>query len=115
MDVDSVLLSVQVRLWMNYSTSSRYVAQIRRHVVSYMCSFAEKDLRLAASRNMSDLVWQALKEPRGPGVAAGNIGCAELYTMDSEGLELAFKYFTCSVLTLRLAGIAQINVRQLLV
>jgi len=39
----------------------------------------------------------------------GAIG--EVYALDRDGLELAFKYFTCSMLTLRLAGIAQINVR----
>ena len=32
------------------------------------------------------------------------------YQFDKEGLELAFKYFTCTTLTIRLAGITQINV-----
>lgn len=30
-------------------------------------------------------------------------------TFDKDGLDLAFKYFTSSTLTMRLAGIAQIN------
>jgi len=76
-----------------------------------MCKFAEKDLRLAATRNMTDIVWQALREPRGSITVGGGGTVSEVYTLDSDGLELAFKYFTCSMLTLRLAGIAQINVR----
>ena len=96
---------------MNFSTASRYISQIRRHIVHYMCKFAEKDLRLAATRNMTDIVWQALREPRGTiTVAAGGGTISEVYALDSDGLELAFKYFTCSMLTLRLAGITQINV-----
>jgi len=89
-------------------TASRYVAQIRRHIVQYMCRFAEKDLRLAATRNMTDLIWQTLKEPRS-GISLVS-GTGEVCILDRDGLELAFKYFTCSMLTLRLAGIAQINV-----
>jgi len=94
-----LLLCLQVRLWMNYRTAVKYIRQIRSHVIHYMCSFLDKDLRLAATRNMTDLMWQALKEPRETTIS-----------YDKEGLDLAFKYFTCSVLTLRLAGIAQINV-----
>lgn len=100
----------QVLVWMNRSTASRYISQIRRHIVRYMCKFAEKDLRQAATRTMTDIVWQALREPRGT-IAVGTGGTInEVFTLDSDGLELAFKYFTCSMLTLRLAGIAQINV-----
>lgn len=84
---------------MNYRTAIKYVSEIRSHVIHYMCSLCEKDLRTAATRNMTDLMWQALKEPRETAA-----------TFDREGLDLAFKYFTCSMLTLRLAGIAQINV-----
>jgi ubiquitin carboxyl-terminal hydrolase 34 len=104
----SLMSYSQVRLWMNFTTASRYVAQIRRHIVQYMCRFTEKDLRLAATRNMTDLVWQTLKEPRSSIALAANTG--EVSILDRDGLELAFKYFTCSMLTLRLAGIAQINV-----
>ena len=92
---------------MNFTTASRYVAQIRRHIVQYMCRFTEKDLRIAATRNMTELVWQTLKEPRN-GISLASV--AEVCILDRDGLELAFKYFTCSMLTLRLAGIAQINV-----
>ena len=64
-----------------------------------MCSLSDKDLRLAASKNMTDLMWTAVKDP-----VDGH------YSFDKEGLDLAFKYFTCSTLTIRLAGITQINV-----
>lgn len=62
---------------------------------------------------MTDIVWQALRDPRATIAVGGGGGTfSEVYThaLDSYGLELAFKYFTCSMLTLRLAGIAQINV-----
>lgn len=42
-------------------------------------------------------MWNAIKEP------------FDSPTFDKDGLELAFKYFTSSTLTMRLAGIAQIN------
>lgn len=65
----------------------------------YMCKLSDKDLRMAGNRNMTDLMWAAVKEP-----------LETHFTFDKEGLELAFKYFTCSTLTIRLAGISQINV-----
>lgn len=43
-------------------------------------------------------MWNAVKEP-----------FDSPPTFDRDGLELAFKYFTSSTLTMRLAGIAQIN------
>lgn len=69
----------------------------------YMCKLSDKDLRMAGTRNMTDLMWAAVKEP-----------LDTHFTFDKEGLDLAFKYFTCSTLTIRLAGITQINVRLLL-
>ena len=64
-----------------------------------MCKLSDKDLRMAGNRNMTDLMWAAVKEP-----------LETHFNFDKDGLELAFKYFTCSTLTIRLAGIAQINV-----
>ena len=84
---------------MNYRIAVHYVAELRTHVIRYMCCFTERDLRTASARNMTDVMWAALKEPR-----------ESLVTFDKERLDLAFKYFTCTMLTLRLAGIAQINV-----
>lgn len=48
---------------------------------------------------MTDLMWAAVKLP--PDAS---------YTFDSLGLKMAYKWFTCSTLTSRLTGIAQINV-----
>lgn len=45
-----------------------------------------------------DYMWSAVKDPMDTPV-----------TFDKDGLDLAFKYFTSSTLTMRLAGIAQIN------
>lgn len=64
-----------------------------------MCKLSDKDLRMAGNRNMTDLMWSAVKEP-----------LETHFTFDKDGLDLAFKYFTCSTLTIRLAGIAQLNV-----
>lgn len=67
-----------------------------------MCKLSDKDLRMAGNRNMTELMWAAVKEP-----------LETHFQFDKEGLDLAFKYFTCSTLTIRLAGIAQINVRRI--
>ena len=64
-----------------------------------MCRLSDQDLRMAGTRNMMDLMWAAVKEPIETHI-----------TFDREGLNLAFKYFTCSTLTIRLTGITQINV-----
>lgn len=45
-----------------------------------------------------EFMWSAVKDPMDSPV-----------TFDRDGLDLAFKYFTSSTLTMRLAGIAQIN------
>ena len=67
-----------------------------------MCNLSDTDLRLAGSRSMTDLMWTAVKEPL-------DASC----TFDREGLALAYKYFTCSTLTIRITGITQINVSAL--
>lgn len=45
-----------------------------------------------------DFMWNAIKDPLDSQVA-----------FDADGLDLAFKYFTSSTLTMRLAGVAHIN------
>ena len=69
-----------------------------------MCRLSDQDLRMAGTRNMMDLMWAAVKEPIETHIS-----------FDREGLNLAFKYFTCSTLTIRLTGITQINVREVLI
>ena len=84
---------------MNVQTVVKLIVRLRTHVIRYMCRLSDKDLRLAGTRNMTELMWAAVKEPMD-----GH------FSFDREGLELAFKYFMCSTLTIRLAGITQINV-----
>lgn len=48
--------------------------------------------------NILDFMWGAAKEPLDSPL-----------TFDGDGLALAFKYFNSSTLTMRLAGVAQIN------
>lgn len=84
---------------MNTQSVIQCIVPLRSHVIRYMCRLSDKDLRLAATRNMTDIMWAAVKEP-----IDGH------YSFDKEGLDLAFKYFMCSTLTIRLAGITQINV-----
>lgn len=93
-----ITLIANLRLWMNIPTVMQYIIPLRTAVIRYMCKLSDKDLRMAGNRNMTDLMWAAVKEP-----------LEAHFTFDKEGLDLAFKYFTCSTLTIRLAGIAQIN------
>lgn len=48
---------------------------------------------------MFEFMWTAVKDPLDAHA-----------TFDKEGLDLAFKYFNSTTLTMRLAGISQINV-----
>ncbi|XP_053405325.1 ubiquitin carboxyl-terminal hydrolase 34-like isoform X2 [Mercenaria mercenaria] len=93
-----ITLIANLRLWMNIPTVMQYIVPLRTAVIRYMCKLSDKDLRMAGNRNMTDLMWAAVKEP-----------LETHFTFDKDGLELAFKYFTCSTLTIRLAGIAQLN------
>lgn len=65
----------------------------------YMCKLSDKDLRIAGTRSMSEFMWTAVKDPLDSHLS-----------FDKEGLDLAFKYFTSTTLTMRLAGIVHINV-----
>ncbi|XP_052769790.1 ubiquitin carboxyl-terminal hydrolase 34-like isoform X3 [Mya arenaria] len=91
-------LIANLRLWMNIPTVMQYIVPLRTAVIRYMCKLSDKDLRMAGNRNMTDLMWAAVKEP-----------LETHFQFDRDGLDLAFKYFTCSTLTIRLAGINQIN------
>ncbi|RWS07088.1 hypothetical protein B4U79_12772 [Dinothrombium tinctorium] len=71
---------------------------LRTCVISYLCKIPDKDLRIPSNRNMFEFMWSVIKDPLDP-------RCV----IDKEGLALALKYFTSSTLTMRLAGIAQIN------
>ncbi|XP_052272263.1 ubiquitin carboxyl-terminal hydrolase 34-like isoform X3 [Dreissena polymorpha] len=93
-----ITLIANLRLWMNIPTVMQCIVPLRTAVIRYMCKLSDKDLRMAGNRNMTDLMWAAVKEP-----------LETHFTFDKDGLDLAFKYFTCSTLTIRLAGINQLN------
>ena len=69
------------------------------HVYRYMCCMSDDKLRQAGSRNITELVMSLIKEPH-PVKAL----------FDKEYLKLSFKYFSSSTLTLRMAGLQQLNV-----
>lgn len=64
-----------------------------------MCSMTDDKLRQAGSRNITELAMSLIKEPN-PVKAL----------FDKEYLKLSFKYFSSSTLTIRMAGLQQLNV-----
>ncbi|CAH2011093.1 unnamed protein product [Acanthoscelides obtectus] len=88
-----------LKLWMNYKSMVSMLVPLRSCVLRYMCKLSDQDLRTPTIKSMADFMWNAIKDPLDPPAAA----------FDADGLDLAFKYFTSSTLTMRLAGIAQIN------
>ncbi|XP_047514444.1 ubiquitin carboxyl-terminal hydrolase puf isoform X2 [Pieris napi] len=87
-----------LKLWLNFRAVGQQFMPLRNRIMKYMCNLEDKDLRLPAVKSMADFMWGAAKEP---------LDSPSLIDMD--GLALAFKYFNSSTLTMRLAGIAQIN------
>ena len=84
---------------MNVLSLRQLVLPLRSHLFHYMRSLSDAELRVAGTRNMIDFVWAAAKEP-----------IENPCTFDRESLALALKYFNCTTLTIRLAGITHINV-----
>lgn len=87
-----------LKIWLNYRCIIQLFVPIRIKVLQYMCKLSDQELRSPATRSVADFMWAAVKDPLDAQV-----------TFDTEGLALAFKYFTSSTLTMRLAGMAQIN------
>uniref|UniRef100_A0A182P423 ubiquitinyl hydrolase 1 n=1 Tax=Anopheles epiroticus TaxID=199890 RepID=A0A182P423_9DIPT len=90
--------SSNIKLWLNYRSTMQLFIPLRVKVLQYMCRLSDQDLRSPATKSMADFMWTAIKDPFDSQI-----------TFDTEGLALAFKYFTSSTLTMRLAGMAQIN------
>ncbi|GLH07907.1 Ubiquitin carboxyl-terminal hydrolase puf [Gryllus bimaculatus] len=93
-----IAIVCNLKLWLNFRSIMQLFVPLRAKVLRYMCSLADKDLRLPGIKTMADFMWSAVKDPLDSPL-----------TFDRDGLDLAFKYFTSSTLTMRLAGIAQIN------
>lgn len=87
-----------IKLWLNYRSVITLFVPIRSKILQYMCKLADHDLRSPATKSMADFMWTAIKDPLDTQI-----------TFDTDGLALAFKYFTSTTLTMRLAGMAQIN------
>lgn len=87
-----------IKLWLNYRCIIQLFVPLRSKVLQYMCHMSDQNLRSAATRSMADFVWSAVRDPLDSSV-----------NFDIEGLALAFKYFNSTTLTMRLAGMAQIN------
>ncbi|ESO01400.1 hypothetical protein HELRODRAFT_174957 [Helobdella robusta] len=106
-------ICANLRMWLNPKAFARFIVPIRSYMINYLCQFSEKDLRTAVVRNMSELIWQVLKETaRGDALvstAPAEVSTLSFFNFDREGLDLAVKYFVCSTLTLRLSGLNQIN------
>ncbi|CAG4931724.1 unnamed protein product [Parnassius apollo] len=87
-----------LKLWLNFRAVAQLFMPLRTKILKYMCNLEDKDLRVPAVKSMADFMWGAAKEPLDAPLA-----------FDGDGLALAFKYFNSSTLTMRLAGVAQIN------
>uniref|UniRef100_A0A8D8VCU2 Ubiquitin carboxyl-terminal hydrolase 34 n=1 Tax=Cacopsylla melanoneura TaxID=428564 RepID=A0A8D8VCU2_9HEMI len=87
-----------LKLWINFRMVIQMFIPLRSKVLRYMCKMADKDLRTQGIKTMADYMWSAVKDP-----------LESPASFDRDGLQLAFKYFTSSTLTMRLAGISQIN------
>lgn len=74
-----------------------YSIQLKPYIILTMIiSFVNKLYNFL--KCVVDFMWNAIKDPLDTPLA-----------FDIDGLNLAFKYFTSTTLTMRLAGIAQIN------
>ena len=67
----------------------------------YLCKLTDKELRRTSARDMAEMMWSAIKEPMEAPLS-----------FDKDSLELAYKYFVSSTLTMRLTGLSQITVRR---
>ena len=76
-----------------------------------MCQLNDSELRAQAARHIADFLWSSAKENMidSSNSAGGNGGSATGICFDKDGLDLAFKYFNSTTLTMRLTGITQIN------
>lgn len=82
-----------IKIWLHYGCIVQLFVPLRSKILQYMCKLPDQSLRTAATRAMADFVWAAVRDPLDSTVS-----------FDVEGLALAFKYFTSTTLTMRLAG-----------
>ena len=87
-----------LKLWLNTRAISQLFGPVRGAALQYMCGLSDQQLRNQPTRAMADFLWSSVKD---------NFNSP--LTLDKDGLELAFKYFSSTTLTMRLTGINQVN------
>ena len=116
------LISVvcNVKLWLNFRAIVQLFYPVRSSALSYVCSLDDQELRSQSARNIADFLWcsvrdnggaaaVAMQQQGGAGEGGGGLQHQQSLLFDKDGLDLALKYFMSSTLTIRLAGINQIN------
>ncbi|XP_071963584.1 ubiquitin carboxyl-terminal hydrolase 34-like isoform X2 [Antedon mediterranea] len=93
-----IAVVANLRIWLHIHAVMQYVAPLRAHVIRYLCKLNDNDLRQTSARNMADMMWNMIKEP-----------IETALHFDGDSLELAYKYFLSSTLTMRLTGLNQIT------
>lgn len=93
---------------------------MRSQAISFMCQLSDRDLRLVATKNTTELMYESFKELNNYCLQVNNSSnnCDNkqqqrsnlVFKLDRDGLSLAYKYLLCTTLTIRLCGIAQMNV-----
>jgi hypothetical protein len=88
-----------------------------------MCQLSDRDLRLVATKNTTELMYESFKELNNYCLQVNNNNSDNkqqqqqqrsnlVFKLDRDGLSLAYKYLLCTTLTIRLCGIAQMNVSE---
>jgi len=98
---------------------------MRSQAISFMCQLSDRDLRLVATKNTTELMYESFKELNNYCLQINNNNNSDnkqqqqqqqrsnlVFKLDRDGLSLAYKYLLCTTLTIRLCGIAQMNVSE---
>ena len=99
---------------------------MRSQAISFMCQLSDRDLRLVATKNTTELMYESFKELNNYCLQINNNNNNTnsdnkqqqqqrsnlVFKLDRDGLSLAYKYLLCTTLTIRLCGIAQMNVSE---
>lgn len=93
-----------IRIWLNPVVIEQQIQSIRSHAINFMCQLSDRDLRLVATKNTTELMYESFKE-----LNFDKTTNRAVFKLDKDGLTLALKYLLCSTLTIRLCGIAQMN------
>ena len=93
-----VAVLCHLKLWLNTRAISQLFGPVRVAALQYMCGLTDHQLRHQATRAMADFLWSSVKD-----------NFDSPLSLDRDGLELAFKYFSSTTLTMRLTGINQVN------